>query len=255
MGVALLAAAAALGTWAGVGGSSSPTPTQAAQLARQAEQAALARGSFHYVVTSTEAGTGQSIVGDAARNQGRQVITAAGDTFDVRVVGQGCWFEGDTTAMVENLGLSATQAQPHSGQWISLATTDAPYQSVYAAVTTTSALSDNITFTPKMETAETTVAGQRVIGIQGPLTGIQGIAAQGTGVLYVTAGGRHLPVRYVEHGSIGSGSSTSTLSFAMDFSAWGESVSVAEPPGAVAFSTFGTPAGTPGTFPGTTIIA
>lgn len=251
--VVVIAAAASLGIWLGMGGGSTATPAEAKKLETSAIAAAEKQGSFHYVASSVTTGNTQTIVGDAAVNDGRQAITSGGDTFEVRVIGTACYFEGDASAMVENLGVSPAAAAARSGQWVSLASADAPYQSVYAAVTLSSALSDNVTFSPKTELAATNIGGQQVIGIQGPITGVDGVVSKGTAVLYITDDARHLPVRYVETGTIGSGSNKSTLSFRMDFSAWGESVNVSAPSGPVPFASLGGSAGGP--IPGSTVVA
>lgn len=216
--------------------------------------AAKAAGSFHYVSTSNVGGQVQLTVGDAAANSGRQVITLSGHRFTVLVVGSTTFFQGDAVSMIQNLQVPANIAAAHANQWISLQPGDAPYQSVYAAVTTSSALDDNITFTPTSTTAATTVAGQRVIGVRGAIHGLQGQQAHGTGTLYVSDRGKHLPVRYVESGKVGSGNNVQSYSFRIDFSAWGEPVNVVAPPNGVPFSSFGLGSGN-GPTPGPTVLA
>jgi len=260
--VVLVAALAAGALWLATGGGTSSSVSSAPAARRlvvSSLAAALSAGSFHYVSSSTSSGVQQLTVGNAASDHGMQVITVSGDTFKVLVIGAACFFQGDATAMVENLGLSPAAAQTHAGQWISLATGDAPYQSVYAAVTTASALHDNVTFTPARLLTASTVAGHRVEVVQGPLKGVDGQVAKGTATLEVTAGGRHLPVSYTERGTVGSGTAASSLTFRIDFSGWGEAVPVTAPTGAIAFSSLpsaggGQPGGT-GPVTGTTVLA
>jgi hypothetical protein len=217
--------------------------------------AARAAGSFHYVSSSSSAGLTQLTVGDAGPTSGRQVITVNGDTFTVLVVGTTAYFQGDAVAMVENLSVPLSVARAHAGQWISLVSGDNPYQSVYAAVTTADALHDNITFTPRTELGASTVAGQRVLGVRGPVHGLPGERATGTATFYLSSAGRHLPLRYVENGTVvGSNGAKAGLQFRIDFSAWSESVEVQAPPGAVAFSSLGV-SGAPGQgSPPTTLV-
>lgn len=255
----VLAAAAALGGWLSTRGSStgatatSTSARQAGRLVSGALDAARAAGSFHYVSSSTSSAVTQLTVGDAGATAGRQVITLGGDTFNVLVVGSAAYFEGDAAAMVENLSVPISVAQAHAGQWVSLASGDAPYASVYAAVTTSDALRDNITFTPRTELGTSTLAGQRVIGVRGSMKGIPGATGKGTAVLYMSATGRHLPVRYVERGTLkGSDGSATSLQFSIDFSAWGEPVPVTAPPGALSFASLGTAGG--GTGPPNTLV-
>ena len=245
----VLAGAAALGGWLSTRSSGTVDAAAAQRLVSGALAAAGRAGSFHYVSSSTGGGISQTTVGDAGPTGGRQLITVNGDTFTVLVVGADAYFRGDALAMVQNLGIPASVARAHSGQWISLTTADAPYQSVYAAVKTSDALRDNITFSPRAELGTSTVAGQKVIAVQGAMQGIQGQPAHGTGTLYLAAGGRHLPVRYVESGTVGRGTNTTSLRFQFDFSAWGRAVAVVPPPSPVPFSALGVPGGGP---PGST---
>ena len=91
-----------------------------------------------------------------ASSSGKQVITIGSDTFTVLVIGTSCYFQGDANQMVEQLGLPMSIATAHAGQWISLSPGDLPYQSVYVAVTTRSALSSNIAFAPHQESGRST---------------------------------------------------------------------------------------------------
>ncbi len=146
----------------------------------------------------TQQGETQTTVGDAGPASGKQVITIGSDTFTVLVIGTACYFQGDARQMVEQLGLSAGAATAHAGQWISLAPNDPPYQSVYVAVTTRSALNSNIAFAPHQETRTVTRSGYRVLGVTGSMTNQiengQTQRAKGTASLYVTVSHPHLPV-------------------------------------------------------------
>jgi len=227
-----------------------PRISPAAQrLLRSSLAAAEKKGSFHYVLHSSSQGVTQTTVGDAAPTSGKQVITIGPDTFTVLVIGPACYFQGDAREMVDQLGLSVATATAHSGQWISLSPSDTPYQSVYAAVTTHSALADNIDFAPHRRLAASVRSGHRVIGVTGPLTDFtvagQTQKAKGSAYLYVAASKPHLPLEYSERGTIGGQKST----FTMSFGDWGRPITVSAPPGATPFSSLGsgttTPTGTP----------
>jgi hypothetical protein len=166
-----------------------PRISPAAQrLLRSSLAAAGKKGSFHYVLHSSSQGVSETTVGDAAPTSGKQVITIGPDTFTVLVIGRACYFQGDAREMVDQLGLSVATATAHAGQWISLAPSDAPYQSVYAAVTAHAALADNIDFAPHRRLPASVVSGHRVIGVSGPLTNFtvagQTQKAKGTAYLY-----------------------------------------------------------------------
>ena len=156
-------------------------------------------------------------------HSGKQVITIGSDTFTVLVVGSACYFQGDARQMVEQLGLPASIATAHAGQWISLAPGDAPYQSVYVAVTARSALERQHRLRAAIRSrGPRRRAGYRVLGITGPMTNQvvsgQTQRAKGTANLYVTTSRPHLPVQYTENGKIDNVAST----LAMTFSRWGE---------------------------------
>jgi hypothetical protein len=222
---------------------SGPSSSAAARTARLLVRAALKStidgGSFHYVSTFTSQGQTQTTVGDAGVSSGKQVITIGSDSFSVLVIGTACYFQGDARQMVDQLGLPLSIATPHAGQWISLAPGDLPYQSVYAAVTTHSALDDNIAFAPHQESGTSTRAGYRVLGITGPMTSqfVDGALqrAKGTASLYITASRPHLPVQYTEDGKIDKVASK----LVMTFSRWGEAVSVTAPRAAVTYLSLG----------------
>jgi len=230
----------------------------ARQLVRSSLADARAAGSFHYLSSSTSSSATTSNVsqvttGDAAADSGRQVITLSGDTFDVVVSGTTAYFRGDAAAMVVNLGVPIGVAEAHAGQWIALVPGEAPYQSVEVAVTTASALDQNITFSAVEDLGPARVGGRQTTAIEGRMSPVDGQPARGTATLYVTTTRHPLPVRYVERGSVGSGSSVSRLSFSITFSSWGENVGVTAPAGATPFTSLGVPGGAPPS-PGPTIL-
>ena len=263
---ALVALGVGLGVGLGVSGSGAAVNDRRASTAllKSVLDAVNAEGAFHYVSSSTSSSSSstatkltQLTVGDAGTTSGRQAITIGTSHFEVVVVGSTAYFRGDAVGTSASLGLSASAARAFAGHWISLVSGDAPYQSVYAAVTAGSAIADNITFTPRTELSTSRVAGRRVIGLKGPLTPIDGQPARGTATLYVTAARPHLPVRYVEKGTVGSGSSRSTLSFEISFSGWGTPVAVGAPSGAVPFASLGAGGGSngsPGSSGGPTLL-
>ena len=208
----------------------------AQRLERSALRSTMLGGSFHYVSRFTSRGSTQTIVGDAGLSSGKQVITIGPDTSTVLVIGTACYFQGNARQLVDQLGLPAGVAATYAGQWISLAPGDAPYQSVYVAVTTNSAITNNITFAPHQESGASKRSGYRVIGITGPITNDtasgQTQPAKGTASLYVTSSSPHLPVEYTENGRVGKVASKLDLTF----SSWGEPIALSTPPGAAPYS-------------------
>ncbi len=227
------------------GSTTTTTASPAAQrLVRAALKSTIDGGSFHYVSRFTSQGQTQTTVGDAGVFSGRQVITIGSDTFTVIVAGAACYFQGNERQMVEQLGLPVSIASSHAGQWISLSPGDAPYQSVYVAVTTRSALDANISFAPRQETGTSRRAGYRVLGITGPMKNevVNGQLqrAKGTANLYITTSRPHLPVEYTEKGKIDKVAST----LSMTFSRWGERLTLSAPHDAVTYASLGVGNGT-----------
>ncbi len=220
----------------------------AKHLVKVALKATYDAGSFHYVSSFTSGGMTQITVGDAGNSAGRQVITIGSDTFTVLVTGSACYFKGDERQMVEQLGLPVATAAAHAGEWISLSPGDVPYQSVYVAVKTRSALESNIAFAPHSEAGTTTRSGYRVMAITGPMSNqiVNGQVqkAKGTATLYVTASRPHLPVQYTENGTISAGGQSAKSTLVITFSRWGEPVAVSAPQGTVAYSSLGAGNGT-----------
>jgi hypothetical protein len=247
------------------GGSNSTTPTQkntaispaARQLLQSALSAAGQVNSFHYVATSTVSGPNgytQKTIGDAGPDSGQQDITVGAQKFTVLVVGTACYLKGNAAALTTNLGLSSVAATAHTGQWISLARTDGPYASVYAAVTAPSALADNITITPENQLPPTKVDGRRVVTISGAIAKVhiagQTIAPKGTAALAVRSAAPHLPVRYTENGTVNSQQTVSSFSF----SHWGKAVHVTAPSGAVPYASLPTGSGSVPSSPTGTVL-
>ncbi len=237
---------------------SSLSTTSASPAARQLLQSALAAAgqvnAFHYVATSSLSGSTQRTVGDAGPDSGRQVITVGAQKFTVLVIGTACFVRGNAAALNANLGLSTVAATAHVDQWISLARTDAPYASVYAAVTATSALSDNVTLTPKAELPDQKIDGRRVQVVTGSIAPVtvagQTIAPKGTATLAARARSPHLPVRYTERGTQNRQQIVTTVTF----SRWGEVVDVTAPLGAVSYASLGVGSGSVPSSPSGTVL-
>jgi hypothetical protein len=185
------------------------------------------------------------VVGDAAADSGTQTWTTTDSNgtarFKVIVIGSACYFQGDALALVEQLDVDPTTAQAHANQWISLLPSDVPYASVYVAVNTGEALSDNITVKPE-QLGSTTLEGRKFQTVSGAITPVT-VAGQvqkidGTATLDVSTS-THLPVRYSQGGKSGKVNTSSTTTF----SNFGETVSEIAPPGAIAYSSLGSSGG------------
>ncbi|HUO49569.1 MAG TPA: hypothetical protein VMU09_12110 [Acidimicrobiales bacterium] len=233
--VLVAAGVTALVVWSTSGSSTSSVTggaVAAERLVRASIVSAEAARTFHYVSTSTTQGITQTTVGDAAPDRGHQTITIGTHTFEVVVVGTAAYFKGDATTMQAELGLDQLVAEAHAGQWISLAPSDSPYDSVYAAVTTKSALDDTVTIAGKSVLSHATIGRTTVTPVRGLLTPVDQTPITGTARLDVRSARPHLPVRFTGTGT--SNNQQTTLNVV--FSQWGEPVAVTAPAGAIAYS-------------------
>jgi hypothetical protein len=230
----LVVVAVGVGIGAVVRGGSSTTGAAAEEATRLLDEslkAAHHARTFHYQSTSTTAGVEQLTIGDAAPDRGSQAITIGSHIIDIVVVGTEAFFKGDATVLQSQLGLDPRTAEQHADQWISLQPSDAPYQSVYTAVNTSSALADGITITPKRVLSAGHVDGVAVTSISGAIPPTDQTPESGTAQLDVSVSS-HLPVRFSSAGVV-SGKRTMVR---VDFGAWGERVPVDAPTGALPYS-------------------
>jgi hypothetical protein len=272
---ALFVATGVIAAGIGVGGvlllrhfqtaSSAPTPTaapgtssgaaEAKALYLQAVTATGASTGFHYVAVST-GGDDQTIVGDAGLTNGRQAITFVSnygtEQFTLLLVGSTVYFQGNTPALEDQLGVSAATAPNYQNKWISVASGDGgpagPYSVLQPGITSASQSTQMpLTATSSTKVDVSGVSAIRISGIVPPSNDLP----TGTGSL-VIAQNSDLPISYTSSVSDGA----VVLDFKTVFSAWGTAPTVSAPTGAVAWSTLttaapangyggGVPAGTP----------
>jgi hypothetical protein len=266
--VALFVATGIVAAGIGVGGvllvrhiqaqprSSSPTAApgtstgaaEARALYQQAVTATGATAGFHYVAVST-GGDAQTIVGDAGQAGGRQAITFVSnygtEQFTLLLVGTTVYFQGNTPALEDQLGVSTATAPGVVGKWISVQSGDGPYSVLEVGITTKSQAGEvpeqpgEIPLTPQSTSKVTDAGGVAATRITGVVPPFQGLPA-GTGSLDV-APSTDLPITYTSTISAGA----AALMFTTTFSNWGTAPSVSAPTGAVAWSglTTSVPAG------------
>ena len=219
------------------------TSSGAAQARATYQQAVTATGAsagFHYVAVSTGGGA-QTIVGDAGQANGRQAITFVSnfgtEQFTLLLVGGTVYFQGNTPAVEDQLGVTPTTAAAVVGKWVSVKSGDGPYHVLQPGITTASQASE-LTLTPESLSTVTAeaVTATRISGIV-PATNNLPV---GSGSLII-ASSSDLPISYASTISAGG----TTLAFTTTFSGWGTAPSVSAPTGAVAWSTLTTavPAG------------
>jgi hypothetical protein len=225
--------------------SNTPSPTaapgtssgaaEAKALYQQALTATGASTGFHYVAVST-GGDDQTIVGDAGTSDGRQAITFVSnygtEQFSLVLVGSTVYFQGNTPAVQDQLGVSAAAAPALQNKWVSVVSGNGPYKILQPGITSSQqALQIPLT---AQSSSKTSIQGTNAIRISGVVPPNQGLPA-GTGSL-VVATGSDLPITYTSAIS----DQGVVLNFSTTFSAWGTAPNVTAPTGAVAWSSLTT---------------
>jgi hypothetical protein len=221
----------------------SSSAAEARALYQQAVTATGASTGFHYVAVST-GGDAQTIVGDAGLTNGRQAITFVSncgtEQFTLLLVGTTVYFQGNTPALEDQLGVPAATAPSLQNKWVSVVSGDGgpegPYSVLQPGITSSSQSSQM----PLTATSATklTVAGVRAVRISGvvPPVPANNVPA-GTGSLVISQSS-DLPISYTsavsEDGVV--------LDFNTTFSAWGTPPTVTAPAGPVAWSSLTTTA-------------
>jgi hypothetical protein len=217
---------AAPGTNAGAG--------EARALYQQATTATGASAGFHYVAVSNN--PAQTIVGDAGQAGGRQVITVdssyGAEQFTLLLVGNTVYFEGNTPAVEDQLGVVVASAPSVASKWVSVVNGDGPYRVLQPGITTSSQAGE-MSLTPE-SSARVIVGGVPATRISGIVPATNDVP-QGTGHLDI-APSTDLPITY---SSTISGGGV-VVSFTTTFSAWGTAPTVTAPTGAVAWSSLTT---------------
>jgi hypothetical protein len=216
------------------GGSLTPDPTnpstsQASALYQQALSTTGGAAGFKYVSVST--GTlSETIAGVAGQLGGRQDITCnssyGGEQFTLLLVGTTVYFQGNTPAIEDQLGVAAAGAPKLAGKWVSVAAGNAPYGVLQPGIRAGDQ-AQQMPLVPTSTTRLTTSDGIAATRILGTLPTQPGTAhldiATGTGI----------PLSYVMRFTINGTTATTTTTF----SQWGTAPSVSAPSGTVAWST------------------
>jgi hypothetical protein len=225
-----LALVAVTGTEIGLAVSQSPTVRTPGpvQLLQEALTAAGAAHAFHYRAVWNADGFSQIVVGDARPSSGAESVSVGGNRFTVIFTGQIEYFEGDATALRDQLGLPAATASASVGKWISLQQSDGPYPSVDEGVTTSAALAQ-VVMAPLATSRAHWTHGVLLSRITGRIP--HGKVVTGSARLDLMSRSK-LPAAYSAHGSDGEQPWSSTISF----SRWGDNTAVNAPTGALPFS-------------------
>jgi hypothetical protein len=208
----------------------------ARNLYRQALAAARSSAGVHYVAVSSGGPTTQKIVGDATQDGGGQLITLnstfGDEQFTLLLVSSGTvYFQGNTPAVEDQLGVPAASAPSVQGKWVSVATGDGPYSQLAQGITVADQALE-MDLNPTSSTAITTADGTKATRIIGTVTSESG----GSGPAHLDiATDTHLPISEVSTVTASGVANTSTISFG----GWGKTTATTAPAAAVAWSTLG----------------
>lgn len=206
--------------------------TTAAQLLHASLSAAQGEAGVDWVGTTHTSNVAVTLTTKAGKHDGTQSInfhvgSKAGE-ISIILVGTTVYIRGNAFGLQEYIGFSATAGQKEAGRWVSIAEPDATlvtiYEAVAAGLTVSSTVSELAMTGPLTLTAAKTVAGQRVIGVQGT-TLVNSEAPSTPQVLYLKSTGEHLPVEAVQN--LKDETSSELLG------PWGQAPSVQVPGGAV----------------------
>ena len=210
-----------------------PAVIQATALYHQALVALSESPGFHYVAISPGPES-ETIVGDAGRGVGRQVITLKTgygvEDFSLLLIATDVvYFEGNIPALEDQLGVSSGHAATLQDTWISVSPFDGPYSILAPGMT----VNDQVNWLPLSPASTSSVHSGATT-----LTRISGAVETGAitakAYLDIDAGSDH-PTAYVSTTTVDGKPATTSDTF----SDWGELVAVAPPAGAIKWSTLG----------------
>jgi hypothetical protein len=216
-------------------GSTSPASPSTSQASALYQRALITMGGssgFAYVSVSTGPQS-ETIAGVAGQRGGRQVITFdssyGSEHFTLLLVGATVYFQGNTPAVEDQLGVVAANASKLAGKWVSVVSGNGPYKVLQPGITVASQAQEIPLVPSRLATVTTTGA---------PATRIVGSVPTQAGTSLpahldlITASA--IPLSYVA-GFIAANGTTGTTT--TTFSQWGTGPSVSAPSGAVAWST------------------
>jgi len=218
------------GTTAHVGDLAGKTP---AQILAVAIAAATAARTAHYAMTARNAGSTQTISGDAGADEGEQTVSQGKQQIKVVFVGAVAYVQGNASGLSAIMGLKPATATTYAGKWIAIHKSDGTlYTSIAQSVTLVSTLTQLEPSGTLSLTDVSTATGRQVIGVRGGLPGPAQAGVTGSATYFVATTRPTLPLRFT--GKVTNGKQT-----ALDdgtFTRWGVPLHLQAPATSVAFS-------------------
>lgn len=195
-----------------------------------------AAAGFHYVNASNGPDP-ETITGDAGVSGGRQDITFTAsygmEKFTLLLVSGTVYFEGNTAAVEDQLGVATADAAKLQNAWVSVASGDGPYGVLQPGITVADQ-AEELQFVPSSTTQVTTTDGTAATRILGSIPASNGNPASMAQLDVAPAS--NIPLGYSSTFTVSGASVTSTTTF----SQWGTAPTVSAPSGAVAWSSLNT---------------
>ncbi|HXW78411.1 MAG TPA: hypothetical protein VEJ84_02875 [Acidimicrobiales bacterium] len=220
-GIGVVATVAAIGAVPAAPAGASTSPAQAVSAALSGAQK---QSSVRWASSVTTQGITNTIVTQAGRSQGSQLITwseGKNAAYLAIELVNGVGYMTGTAGGLYAEGFTQTAAASEAGKWISLTSSSSAYASTVSGLTIATTMEQMQMAGPVTSVPAVTISGHRYPGYKGTTKPYQGgPALQET--IYLSTTATPLPVKAVQD--------TSTVVFGD----WGEAVKVSVPKGAVA---------------------
>ena len=210
--------------------SSTPAPSMTPKvMVTSALANAVNAGWVHEVGVTHLPGHSLTMVNDIGTVEGRQVINSNGAHSTVLAINNMAYIDADAASIASYFQLPTSTPQQFAGQWLSIPPTASSYFNAVSASVTLASDFHNVTFAgPFSAQSESSHHGVKVIPIEGHVAGPNG-STMIPATLYVTATGRTLPVEL--------SASKGQISETVEWTHWGQPVSLAVPSTTVPIST------------------
>jgi hypothetical protein len=193
--------------------------------------AASASVSFHFVDKDGSGAQAGLLVGDTGTVAAQQTLSGGGGSLDVRLVNDVVYIRAGSVTLESVLGLSATEASPQVGKWLSVTKGEKGYSRIVRSLTPDAELDQYLPQVPLTLLTATTLHGVTVLPVTGtpPSSAATGVL-NARATLFVSMRPPYLPVGGSLTGTDVHGRRQSEV---VAFTDWGEEARPAVPAGAV----------------------
>jgi hypothetical protein len=214
-----------------------PATSQASALYQRALATTRGAAGFAYVSVSNGAQS-ETISGVAGQSSGSQLITLTSsygsERFTLLLMGTTVYFQGNTPALEDQLGVAAANAPKLAGKWVSVVAGNGPYSVLQPGITVGDQAQE-MPLVPASVTHVTAAGGVPATRILGTIPAQPGASAQ-TVHLDITASSG-VPLSYVTSFTLTNGT---TSSMTTTYSQWGTAPVVTVPTSTVPWSSLTT---------------